>query len=177
MFGTTHASVGIVISQHVDKPLNIFLLAILSHFILDFIPHGDERLYHDEEWKENKKYKRVTIITAIDLTLLITMTLILYSTNDLPRMALISAGIIGSTLPDLLNQVLPVFHEKLNWLFVVRWLHKFLKSFRLGTFLKAHNSLHGWLHRAAHFRVPAKVGLTLQAVITFVGLYLAFGFK
>jgi hypothetical protein len=177
MFLTTHAAVGIVISQHIDKPLNIFLLALLSHFILDFIPHGDERLYHDEEWKIKKKYGRVTIISLIDAVLVSLMIIALYTTNDLPRMALISAGIVGSIFPDVVNHVLPIFHEKFNWLFVVRWLHTLLKKIQLGRFLTVHNKLHEFLHNLMKYRMPPKVGLSVQGVVFIVSLIFAFGFQ
>jgi len=150
---------------------------VLSHFILDFIPHGDERLYRDEEWKINKKYKRVAVIGTIDASLVVLMTMILYSTNDLPQMALISAGLIGSILPDILSHFMPIFHEKMNWLFVVRWLHALLKGFQIIRFNRLHNAVHGFLHNLMKFRLSPKLGLSLQGLITIASLMLAFGFK
>ena len=47
MFLTTHAAAGIAISHYVHNPWAVFALSFASHFVLDFIPHGDENLYGD----------------------------------------------------------------------------------------------------------------------------------
>lgn len=173
MFLTAHAAVGIVISQHVDKPLDIFLLGLASHFILDFIPHGDERLFKDEEWKVQKKYKRVVLFTLGDFVLLGAIIAFLYGTADLPTSARLTAGILGSIFPDVVSHFLPFFHEKLNWLAVVRWLHTALKKAQFGRFLTIHNKLHVFLHNLMKFRLSQKAGLTLQVVVTLVSLIAA----
>lgn len=176
MFLTAHASVGIVISQHVDKPLNIFLLAMLSHFILDFIPHGDERLFRDEEWRVEKRYKRVVLYTAADVFFLGVITALLYGTTELPQAARISAGILGAIFPDFVSHFLPFFHEKLNWLAVVRWVYGLLKGFQFGRFLKVHNRLHVFFHTVMKFRLSQDAGLILQGAVTVISLIFAFAF-
>ena len=42
---TTHAAAGIVVAYWTGDPMLGFFAAILSHFILDMIPHGDEFIY------------------------------------------------------------------------------------------------------------------------------------
>lgn len=170
MFLTAHAAVGIVISQHVDKPLDIFLLGLASHFILDFIPHGDERLFKDDEWKVHKKYKRVVLFTLADFVLLGGIIVFLYGTADLPTSARLTAGILGSIFPDVVSHFLPFFHEKLNWLAAVRWLHTLLKGVQLGRFLKVHNKLHVFLHNLMKFRLSQNSGLAVQGVVTVASL-------
>lgn len=173
MFLTAHAAVGIVISQHVDKPLNIFLLGVLSHFILDFIPHGDEHLFKDEEWKVQKKYKRVVLFTLADFVLLGGVIVFLYGTADLPERNRLIAGILGSVFPDVVSHSLPFFHEKLNWLAVVRWLHTLLKKAQFGRFLTIHNKLHVFLHNLMKFRLSQNAGLAVQGIVTIASLIAA----
>ncbi len=169
MFLTTHAAAGIFIAEHVHNPLAVFGLSFASHFVLDFIPHGDENLYHDEEWQVRKRYRRVVAINAIDVGLLIGLTLWVIQQPNLPSSHLLLIGILGSILPDFLSFFFPILHERLSWLFLVRWLYSLTKPTGLRYLVRAQN----WVHRVLHheiFRrdIPFWTGLTLQAVLTIV---------
>ena len=41
MFITVHAAAATALSRYATIPLLAFVLGLLSHFILDMIPHGD----------------------------------------------------------------------------------------------------------------------------------------
>lgn len=44
MFITPHTSVALWISTKVTDPFLAFILGLISHFVLDIIPHGDDNL-------------------------------------------------------------------------------------------------------------------------------------
>ncbi len=171
MFLTTHAAAGILISQHVHNPYAVFGLAFASHFILDFIPHGDEELYHDHDWKVLGKYKRVVIINALDLTGLLLLLLWAISRAELPSAHLLYIGILGSILPDLLSYFFPIIHQRLNWLFIIRWLYRLTKPTGVRYLVRAQNWIHNLLHHEIIRRdIPFVAGLSLQIVLMLVML-------
>lgn len=167
MFLTTHAAAGVIISQQFDSVPAVFGLSLLSHFFMDFIPHGDETLY--EEWKPERR-KRAAILGGIDLVLVAIMLLFLYQTTELPRIGVLSAGIAGALLPDLISHVFPYIHQRYRELVIFRPL-KILKSnvFLLHPLLKQHN----WLHKNFHtfvdrffdYRISPLAGFSIQVII------------
>lgn len=169
MYLTPHASVGILISQTVDKPLPVFLLATLSHFVLDFIPHGDEDM---GRWARERP-KNAVLLSIIDVGLLGLMLVVLYTTQSLPQMALISAGVLGAVVPDLLSNVFPIIHHYTNWLFIVRLVHGSLDKLQFKHLVR----LHDWFHRLAHNTTNAhmtvKQGIIFQSALVIVAVTIA----
>ncbi len=172
MFLTTHAAAGILISHYTKNPYAVFGLAFASHYVLDFIPHGDEDLYHDEEWRILKKFKRPILVNLVDILGLI--GLILWAINHPldTTSKLMMIGIIGSILPDFLSYLFPVIHERMSWLFLVRWLYSLTKPTGLRYIVRLQNWLHDVLHHDI-FRhdIPFLAGLTLQVIL--VGVFMA----
>ena len=175
MFLATHAVVGLAIAQRVESPLAALGLAFLSHFVLDFIPHGDQDLYRDWEWKHQKRFRRVAVINLIDLGILTLLLLWLYAQHSLPQTALLSAGVIGSILPDLITLFFPVIHKRLTWLFLIRWLDSFSHRTRLTYFLKQHNRWHDIFHRLVNYRISLITAIGVQVIIIIISLA-TFGF-
>lgn len=169
MYLTTHAAVGVLIAEAVKNPTEAFFLAFASHFVLDVIPHGDE---HVEEWAR-KKSRYALFVAVADLGLLIALLGSLYATNNLPRVALLSAGIIGSILPDFLSIVFPVIHQYTNWFFLVRLFHWAQRKIGLPYVWRSHNWFHHWTHRRIHKHISLKWGMVLQMCIIIVSLVLA----
>ncbi|MFH1171945.1 MAG: hypothetical protein V1778_05430 [bacterium] len=169
MYLTTHASVGVLISQTIDKPLPVLLLAVLSHFVLDFTPHGDEAV---GDWVR-KRPRNAFVMSGIDTGLLVIMLVILYSTQSLPQMALISAGVLGAVLPDLLSNVFPVLHQYTNWFFLVRLIHTGFDKLQFKQLVR----IHDWFHRVTHNMTKAhlsiKQGIILQSIIVIVAVTVA----
>lgn len=166
MFLTTHAAAGILISRYVHDPAAVFGLSFASHFVLDFIPHGDEHLFHDEEWQVQKRYRRPILINLVDLAGLV--VLILWSINRPGETAskLMVIGIIGGVLPDFLSFLFPVIHERFSWLFLVRWLYKLTKPTGLRYLVRGQN----WIHRVLHHDlirrdIPLWAGLSMQVAM------------
>lgn len=169
MYLTPHASVGILISQTIDKPLPVFLLAALSHFLLDFIPHGDEDL---GRWARVRP-KNALLISVIDMGLLALMLILLYSTQSLPEMALISAGVLGAVVPDLLSNVFPIIHHYTNWLFVVRLIHGSLDKLQFKHLMRLHDWLHRLSHNTTNAHMTVKQGIIFQSALVIVAVAIA----
>lgn len=174
MFLTTHAAAGIFIAEHVHDPVAVFGLAFASHFVLDFIPHGDEDLYRDNDWKILGRYRRVILINLLDVGGLIALTLWAINRPNLPASHLLPIAILGSILPDLLSNFFPILHQRLNWLFFIRWLYSLTKPTGVRYLIRAQN----WLHRVLHHDIvrrdiPFSAGLAIQVVLVGVLLFFA----
>ncbi len=174
MFLTTHAAAGILISHYVSNPYAVFGLSLASHFVLDFIPHGDEHLFHDEEWKVHKRYRRPILINFVDLTGLVILILWSIGHPGETTSKLMVIGIIGSILPDFLSFLFPVVHGWLSWLWLVRWLYTLTKPTGLRYLVRGQNWIHNLLHHEIIRRdIPFLAGLSMQAVLVVIFIYLS----
>lgn len=169
MYLTTHAAVGVLISQSLHDPLTAFGFSFASHFALDMIPHGDE---HVEMWAR-KKGKYALLVGAVDVGLLFLFLASLYATHNLSQIALLQAGILGAILPDLIAIVFPVIHQYTNWFFLVRMLDKLQHWLQLHHLWRGHNWLHHVTHRVIHKHISLTKGLVLQCGIVITALVLA----
>lgn len=172
MFLTTHAAAGILISNYVEDPVAVFSLSFLSHFVLDFIPHGDEELYHDEDWQKHQRYRWAALINFLDVAVLIGLLLWVIGQPDQPRMGLMLTGVIGSVLPDFLSYFFPIIHQRFSWQFVMRWLYKLTKPTGLRYIVRGQDWFHNLLHHKIFQRdIPFAVGFGMQIVLIAVMLY------
>lgn len=79
MFATVHTASAILIATKISSPWWIIFLSLLSHYLLDFIPHGDQILEDGLYETGNRRKKaiiRLTVVTIIDLIITLTLTLI-----------------------------------------------------------------------------------------------------
>jgi hypothetical protein len=112
MLSTPHLLVGAAVGT-VAAPLGlptVFLLALLSHFILDMVPHSDEYLL------DNPGHKKIMPVDYAQVTLDIVVgsLFVLYvagyhSVN--PTAVII--GALGAVTPDLINNV-PFWSPTIN---------------------------------------------------------------
>lgn len=167
MFLTTHAVVGIFISQQTNNPLLAFILAFISHFILDIIPHGDEEL--GDLARLGKK--RIYLWSLGDFFVLVIMIGFLYTTTDLPRIAVTSAGVIGSILPDLISHFFPALHREYPKTLIIKFLLYLDRTLKFGSLFDAPNKLHRLTHRIIKFKIPFKYGMGLQLLIIFIFIF------
>lgn len=97
-----HATAGALIGQRVNNPILAFFLSLISHFILDIVPHGDKDWI--DEYKGADKSKAKTIIAIVFLDALILFVLIMsqffYGPSE-PSLS-VASGILGGILPDCL---------------------------------------------------------------------------
>lgn len=175
MFLTTHAAAGLFLSQQFDNPYLVFGTSFLSHFLLDFIPHGDENLYGNYTLPGHRQYRRAVFVNLVDVTALVGLTLWSIGQQDLPNTSLMMIGILGSILPDFLNHFFPIVHQRLSWLWLVRWLYAMTKPMGLRYFVRTQN----WIHHALHHEiirsdVSFRTGFIIQSlfIIGLLGLIL-----
>ena len=68
MFITPHTAVALWLSTKTGNPYLGFAYGLVSHFIIDIIPHGDEKMgYHIED--EKKRRNHILKIGLVDVSL------------------------------------------------------------------------------------------------------------
>ncbi len=98
---TTHATLGAVIGHATGNSALAFVLAFISHFLIDMIPHGDTGLA--DSYKIHKRHKkRALAYVMVDAVAAIFFVLLLANTRDIVSMRTFSWGIVGGVLPDLI---------------------------------------------------------------------------
>ena len=172
MFLTTHAAVGVLISQQVDSPFWVFFLSLIAHFILDLIPHGDEEL---GIWLRQTRL-RLILYGIIDLVIVTAFIITLYHQNYLPRIGLVSASLIGSILPDFMAHFIPTLHEKFSFMAVVRFLTNIGRKLGINNFIKGTKIFHETIHRLVKFELRPYQGYLLQMLILSASIFLTLRF-
>ncbi len=98
MFLTVHTPLGIIIGQSVANPILAFVFGLISHYILDLIPHGDTKV--------PKKYLNpihIAFAGLVDLFVILIYIIFLISLNvELLQLNIILA-VFGSWVPDILQ--------------------------------------------------------------------------
>ena len=113
----------------------------------------------------NIKMRRCKI-NIIDLAALTFLIVFILGNPDLPASNLMMIAILGSILPDFLHHFFPIVHERMSWLFVVRWLHALSKPIGLRLMVRGQNWLHELFHhRIIHSDISFQAGLLMQVVI------------
>ena len=98
---TTHATHGAVIGKAFGAPIPAFVFGLLSHFIIDLIPHGDTGISDNFRlYKRNRK--RAVAYVTVDSVIALFFVLLLANTRDIESVRTFSWGIAGAVLPDLL---------------------------------------------------------------------------
>ncbi|OGL71753.1 hypothetical protein A3C17_02970 [Candidatus Uhrbacteria bacterium RIFCSPHIGHO2_02_FULL_53_13] len=146
---TTHATIGALIGAATGNPFLAFGAGLLSHFLVDIIPHGDRELY--ENHKRKQKHRRAYAFVTIDGIVAVMVIALMTGFQPVQYLnASIAMGVIGSILPDLIIGIHEAFHIK--WL---RWFHR----------------LHFFFHNMISNRwgdVPLRYALFAQAVFVIV---------
>ena len=129
MYLAIHATTGTIIGQYVGNPIAAFLAGLVSHFLLDVIPHGDTCKGVDEvdEFLQNKKLvRRTKIIALADIIVTIIFSVILFRYNLVVNEFSSFAGLCGAVIPDFLWPLYKPFgiqafkkiydlHFKIHW--------------------------------------------------------------
>ncbi len=103
MLLTVHATAGALIGQQLNNPILAFVVAFVSHFILDIIPHGDQDWIDEYKGDQKTKVKKIISIVAIDVVILLALLVsrFYYTDSFVPSLS-IASGILGGILPDFL---------------------------------------------------------------------------
>ncbi len=149
---STHAVSGGIIASVVSRlPIVGFVLAFLSHFALDAIPHWDYKLASKKKGESgpltddivlNKDFVSDLLKIALDLLIGIAAIIILHYLFRFPLGSLILGGIAGA-LPDLLQFV-------------------YFKT-RIEPFISI-QKFHIWIHSKKRIMSPI-LGILIQAAI------------
>ncbi|MFA4873613.1 MAG: hypothetical protein WC659_06850 [Patescibacteria group bacterium] len=101
MYLTVHATIGILIGEHIANPIAAFTLGAVSHFLTDMIPHGDYVRMTDQYGNKIADTTfTMKIIACIDAALMTGMLWILVS--PLLFTLSIACAVIGSIAPDFI---------------------------------------------------------------------------
>ncbi|MDO8435180.1 MAG: hypothetical protein Q7S89_00675 [bacterium] len=165
MMLTVHALAGLTLSRLAPESVPLsFSLALLSHFVLDSIPHGDSRV---NSWKHIWRLFTVGFIDAACAVLVLAVFLVepflrfysgpsecngIYALCDfpipfLPNVLVTIAAFIAALLPDFL--------EFVHKMILMRWKRDPL----FGWFSRIHVFMHCLLRRRD---VPILVGAGIQ---------------
>ncbi len=139
MYLTAHAAAGAAVAGLLTKdPVLAFGVGWLSHYAVDFIPHGDEAA---GEWtKKGSEVKRYLILFGADGAILAALFLLLAATRGFSWVT--AAAIAGSTVPDVMWGLEKVFRKRL-----------------FGPRQRFHSAVHNRLR----VRLPTWLGLLIQA--------------
>lgn len=106
MFLTVHGTAGVLVGSLTGNPVSAFALGVLSHAVLDIIPHGDEALgpqcagptcSHREEVRFMLK---LAIVDAIVMAFVLAFVFVPWRT--VPTLPML-AGFAGGVIPDVLQ--------------------------------------------------------------------------
>lgn len=150
---TTHAAIGAAIGFHIGNPLLGFTVGVISHYLVDMIPHGDSIML---ERLHGKKTKKIPIAYGtIDSLLALMLVLILSNIEMYPSTLAFTAAIAGSIMPDLLSALYDL--TKIKQLRVFYTVHFFFHDY----FIKRYKDV--------------KLSYAIVAQVGFVILLLQFG--
>ncbi len=144
MTATNHALTGALIGLVVGQPVVAVILAVLSHFVLDAIPH-----YTDESIKiSSDGFKRYLIVEALFCFSLVVVLVLVHPENW--PLAAICAFL--ATSPDFM------------------WMPKYLRARQAKPEPKTHNAIIRFHSRIQWFTKP--VGAVVEAVWTVCAIVL-----
>ena len=98
MLVTFHAAAGAIIGEHVDSPFWAFGWGFLSHFLLDYIPHGDRS--HITQFAMGQRLKWLFATRAADGIFTLLLIIFFFQTKLFLHPVAVAWGIVGGVLPD-----------------------------------------------------------------------------
>jgi len=151
MFITVHAAAGVIIGKQVNHKVWAFVLAFLSHFILDIIPHGDEVLekkFFGIKVKDIAKERLMALYGSIDAVVLAFYLIFIFKTYSFAQNDPVNLAIIGAILPDLLVAIYKI--KNFKWL---KW------------FYLLHTYNHRLITEKIKYVMPLKLGILLETAL------------
>ncbi|MBI5466043.1 MAG: hypothetical protein HY974_02005 [Candidatus Kerfeldbacteria bacterium] len=119
MYLSVHTAAGLGLARVIPNPIAAFAAGLLSHFVLDFIPHGDEFLA-DSAFTRARIRRRLLGAAFLDGIILVIFLLIYLWTTPQLNLNVVAAAVIGSLLPDAINGFYlitqaPLFKRYVHW--------------------------------------------------------------
>lgn len=121
MTATAHALIGASLAVKITNPFVGIPLAILSHFLLDLIPHWDEGTNHRE-----KSLAKIRLEATFDVLLGFALAFLIF--RNLSDPVYLFAMIIAAQLPDWLEAPAAWFNVKIPPFSWMDWLGHNLQS-------------------------------------------------
>lgn len=153
MYLSVHGLAGALIGSQITNPFWAFLLSVISHFILDAIPHDITEI---KDWRARGNFKkRFAVEALIDFSFLLFVLAILWQKEMLPINLSILAGITGAILPDFIWGGAELFNIE-------------------NKAIEAYKKFHGWAHRVflPEGYLPLKYAGPIQAVTWIIILFI-----
>ena len=150
---TTHVCVGAAIGFASKNPTLGFFAGLLSHHIVDGLPHNDggslgaklENIFFPA-------HRRALFFVIADIVMAIAIFLFAFAKTDFSPVLFFA--VFGAVLPDVIDNS-PLWSPKLRKIFPFNWYHK--------------------LHETVHFTIESKkwfwVGILSQLSLVFISLY------
>lgn len=158
MLLTPHALVGATIGASTDNIYLIIILAIISHFVLDLLPHFDWATWHEHDKNKEGEFKlelKDYLLVTFDGLLMLMLIYGIWTNHD--KNVLILVGSLMAILVDLID--------------AVPFWNKIVRKYYL--FNKLHN-----LHKKIQYQLKAKYwywGVVTQIIIIMIMLnYLSY---
>lgn len=146
MLLSVHATVGAIIGENVNTSLLAFVLAFISHFLLDIIPHGDAALI--KAYRNDFKNRGMLYLIIFDLLSTAILLALLFYFHKITYSPMVLWGIIGGVVPDFMVAAYEITDKYFS-----RW-HK----------------VHAWTHDRLHWTIPLKLGILVQIIIIYLML-------
>lgn len=167
MFLSNHAAAGALLAANTTNPVSAFALGFFSHYLLDMIPHGDEKV---ATWIKGKHAnRRAATVLAIDLTVMAVFFLSLSWKIDFPHPYVVALGVFGAILPDFLYGFYDFLRKYLSHVkkeyYKARggWLIKLAKRHLWDNYLlERHFFIHRKIHSALGYNMSFIKGMVFQ---------------
>lgn len=121
MTATAHALIGASIAAKITNPYLGIPLAVLSHFLLDLIPHWDEGTNHKE-----KSLTKIRLEATLDVLLGFALAFLIFRNFTNPVYLFVM--VIAAQLPDWLEAPAAWFNVKIPPFSWMDWLGHNLQS-------------------------------------------------
>lgn len=162
MLLTGHAASATVIARLVPNPILAFFVGLISHIILDIIPHGDTELFpgsHEIGAKmslenEKKGRKMFLVVGLLDATMMLFLFSGLFITLPI-NLKIYVYALLGTLLIDIFDHFFTLLMPRLN---KRNWI-----------LTRFHTWIHT-IHKKLGIKDPFLKGTILQ--ITFIGVIL-----
>lgn len=164
MFITVHAAVGAFLGKKIASAPLAFLAGFVSHFLLDIIPHGDQKIGNKltsyiigREKQQQQKFRELAIYGMIDAFFVLMYVIFLFNTYDFENKTSVSWAIIGALLPDIIAGLYIVGKIK-----GTRW------------FYKIHDAIHWSVLNKLPQDMNLKTGILMQILILIFFVWLIY---
>lgn len=155
MFLTVHATTAAVIGENIPSVPLAFIIGLISHFILDIIPHGDKDLGHKFFGRvfrigehAQAKIRALMVYGAIDAFILVLVMIYLFRAYDFTYPDSVTWAIIGGILPDLLVGIYAAGKFK-----ALKWFYDF------------HHANHHLILGRMKSDIPIELGIFMQIIV------------